>query len=414
MALINVPTGGVARAVHVQQILNWMRGNPSFSEPVSFTGILSNSSYALTVMNIDPAGKGLLVKDSGGAVELFGVRDSGVTIKPKTAGVSSLRVRNQNDTANIFEVTDTSVNINGVAAISATGTQTLTNKTLTGSILNAPHVSDYIDYTKQGSAPVAPSVGNVRFYSLNSDDIPRYMGATGGEKVLVDTGSAQTLTNKIITAPQISDAVITTYIETVLGGAAPVAPAAGRHRMYGMASDGSIRFKDSSGTEHFVATLGDVQTFTGKTLTNPTVTSPQVSDYIEYTQIATPSAPGAGKVRVYSKSGTNLMNFITSTSGEKTMTDTDSVQTLTNKTLGTGTSLAGASLSNPIITNYEDMTEGAASPGDPGAGKLRIWAKNDNNLYVVMPGGGVTVINTSSNTPATGTSLARAISLGGL
>jgi hypothetical protein len=483
MPLINVPTGGVARAVHVQQILNWLRGNPAYSEPFSFTGINSATAYALTVLNIDPAGKALLVRDSGNVVDLFGVRDSGVTVKPKTAGVSAFRVRNLLDTDNIFEVTDTGVNIGGVAPVTLTGTQVLTNKTLTAPVINSARVGDFIDETQQASAPAAPAAGNVRFYTRTADEIPRYIGAAGAvEKILVDTSSVQSLINKTLTAPQMSDAVITTFIETILQAGAPANPTAGRYRMYALSSDGSVRFLDSTGTAHTVATLGDTQTLigktitapiisspsmtdfveyatqgsnpaapaagkirvfvpssdgilrwidstsaihilttlgdtqtlTGKTLTSPIVTALMLSDYIEATQIATPTAPGAGKARVYSKTGTDLIHYRTSTSGEKIVTDTDSVQTLTNKTLGSGTSLSGASLSNPIITNYMDLTEGAASPGDPGAGKIRFWAKTDNNLYVVMPGGSVAVINTSSNTPATGTSLARAISLGSL
>ena len=484
MPISNVPVGGVARAIHVQQILNWLRGNPTYSEPVNFTGINSSVAYALTVLNLDAAGKGLLVKDSSSNVELFGVRNSGVTVKPVTAGVSAFRVRNLTDTDNIFEVTDTGVSIGGVSPVTLTGVQTLTNKTLTSPVVSGIRTTDFMDMAKQSSAPAAPDAtgnGNIRFYGVTTDELPRYKGSTGAaEKILVDTDSVQSLTNKTLTAPTLAGPILTTFSELVTQASAPTAPSAGRVRLYGLTSDGLIKFIDSSSTIHHLVTTSATQTLTGKSLTSPTLTGPVVSDDIEIVQIATPAAPAAGRATIYSKTGTNFLHYRTNTSGEKTLVDTDSTQTLAGKTLTspvltgpvvsdvveiiqvatpsapvagrnaiyskvgtdlvhyrtntsgektlvdtdsaqtlsnktlTSPTITGLSLNAAVIANYEDFVEVGANPGDPGAGKLRVWAKTDNNLYITMPGGVPTVIHTSSNTPATGTSLARAISLGGL
>jgi hypothetical protein len=487
MPISNVPVGGVARAIHVQQILNWLRGNPTYSEPVSFTGISSGVTYALTVLNLEASGRALMVKDSSSNVEIFGVRNSGVTIKPVTAGVSAFRVRNLADTDNVFEVTDTGVSIGGISPVTLTGTQTLTNKTLTSPIVSGIRTTDFMDVTRQSTAPDAPSAagnGNIRLYGMNTDEFLRYKGATGAiEKTLVDTDSTQTLSNKTLTAP-----VIGTYVDVLqpspsapanpaaarlrlyslsgggsddffkyrdtngneftlvnvesaqtlinktlttptltgpyasdffgLGQAGlPDAPSANRLRLYGIAGEDLIRYRASDGDTFVIANLESAQTLINKTLTAPTISSPYASDFIELGQAGLPASPTANRLRLYGIGGEDVFRYRASDGDAFEVVNTVSPQTLTNKTLGSGTIFSSASFSGLTTTNYLDMQKGS-TPGNPDANYIRFFAKTDNNIYFrteSSPAGvaGDILIHTDSNSPAS-TGLARSLALGGL
>ena len=65
-----------------------------------------------------------------------------------------------------------------------------------------------------------------------------------------------------------------------------------------------------------------------------------------------------------------------------------------------------------------DVARLVATPGFSGItgqAKIRIWAKDDNNIYVNMPDGSVQTIFTNSNaTTVAAVGFARAMALGGL
>ena len=60
------------------------------------------------------------------------------------------------------------------------------------------------------------------------------------------------------------------------------------------------------GTSEKVVTTDGTQTLTNKTLTAPILGQPLVSDYEDFTEVAAPSTPGSGKVRVYAKTDKRL------------------------------------------------------------------------------------------------------------
>jgi hypothetical protein len=62
MPQIPVPDGAQARAIHIRQIVNWLRGDAQYSEAVFFSGYTSASAYALTVANRGVGGLALAVK----------------------------------------------------------------------------------------------------------------------------------------------------------------------------------------------------------------------------------------------------------------------------------------------------------------------------------------------------------------
>jgi hypothetical protein len=114
MGIINVQTGALARAIHVQQILNWLRGLPAYSEPVSFTGITSASNYALNVANLDAAGQGLRVWNSEISTQLLLVDHNGIQVRPNSIGQAYyFRVRNFANNADIFTVNEAGVSLGG-------------------------------------------------------------------------------------------------------------------------------------------------------------------------------------------------------------------------------------------------------------------------------------------------------------
>jgi hypothetical protein len=68
---------------------------------------------------------------------------------------------------------------------------------------------------------------------------------------------------------------------------------------------GVVKFYDGSAWRTAVTT-DNTQTLTNKTLTSPTVATPNFDDYVDFNEEAAPSTPAAGKVRVYAKSDGHL------------------------------------------------------------------------------------------------------------
>lgn len=341
MGIINVPSNSIARSLHVQQIINWLRGNPSFSEPVSLTGIASNSSFALSAGNTGTGGA-FRALNRGLTIPILKVTDDGVEIRPLAEG-SVFRIRDVANGSNVFEVTTTGVTFGGVGFVTTTGTQTLTNKTLTAPLLSEPKITTYAEIVQQSSAPSTPGALVLRLYARTASEELHIKGpSTGVEKTLVDTDTVQTLSGKSFT---------------------------------GLINSGGL----------------------------------SLADYIEFTQVATPSAPVAGKMRFYSKSGSDLIHYRSNTSGEKVVVDLDTAQSMSGKTLISSV-LSGSTLTGDRITDYVDITNNAA-PGSPSAGGVRLTSRSDNLLYITTSGGVSTaVVTVTTNLP----SIARTMAFGGL
>jgi hypothetical protein len=89
-----------------------------------------------------------------------------------------------------------------------------------------------------------------------------------------------------------------------------------------------------------------------------------------------PSSPPEGLV--YFKTDTNLIRFYDGSAWHSVM-DLDSTQTATNKTL-TSPQVNTGTLLTPVIDDYMDVNEESA-PATPSAGKVRVYAKTDKQLY---------------------------------
>lgn len=421
MAIINVPDGSLAKAVHVRQILSWLRGVPEFSEPVSFTGVRSASSYALTVANTynvsdetDGDGLALAVKDSRGLRTLLEVKNAGVIVRPKADGTSIFKVlKNNGDTA--FEVSSTGVSAGAETFITDVSVSTLTNKTLDGAIIKDSRVSTYLDVTRT-TAPANPASTAIRLYSLTGGS-PRllFRDSSGNELTFIDDATSQTMTNKTLTTPTISSPDITGRV-SIAQGSAPGTPSNAVF-LYALTGGSDLRYKANSATERTLVDTDSSQTLSAKALTAPTMSSPVISDYAQLTQGSAPTG-SAGNTKVYSRNSGSGLFFKAGSDTEREVVDLSTAQELTNKTLGSGTSFSGATLSAPYISNYMDVARLVATPGFSGItgqAKIRIWAKDDNNIYVNMPDGSVQTIFTNSNaTTVAAVGFARAMALGGL
>ncbi len=411
MPIVNVPVGGQARSIHVQQIINWLRGLPSYTEPVSFTG-LDSTSYALTVANNDGNstnfGRALIVKNSTSTVNLLDVQNSGVTVKPHSASQSVFRVRNFADTENLFEVSTSGVNVGSENLATDVNTLTLTNKTLDGAILTGNRVSNWLDVT-QDVAPANPASNRLRLYAITGTDFIKVRTNAGVISTLVDVENAQTLLNKTLSGGTVIGITSTTFQEWIHQASDPAAPAAGGRRIYTHA-DG-LKMIDSTSVVKTFATLEGTETLLAKSLTTPNLTGPVITNYIAMTRVATPGDPVPGRGYLWLNDGMPVLRYKAGDSTVREVVDLDSIQTLTNKTF-TITSLTGTTLISPLVSNYAGFTH-ASNPGGT-AGVSRLWA-DTSNMYFTLPSGVATTILTSSNTSiASSLSFARSLSLGGL
>ena len=399
--------GSAARSIHVQQIIRWLRGDTTVSEIVAFTGVTS-TSYALSVRNRDTAGAALAVYNDGQTIKLLDVANIGVVIRGSAADKTYFRVRNFANTADVFAVTESGATIGGVAFVTLTDTQTLTNKTLTAPVLNGAIVNDYMDINQPVSAPANPGASKLRLYGISTDSIIRHRNSAGTVVQMVDDQTAQTLTNKTLSTTTLSNASMTGSLQITSEATDPAAPSAGAVKLYALTSTDKLYFRNSTGIRS-IATQEGTETFTNKT-----ITSVLISDYVKFAQTTAPTG-AAGNAWLYSKSATPGVLFYKANSDtERTLVDTDSTQTLSGKSFSAGLALATPTLTGPVVANYQD-TAHIASPGAPAAGYTRFYAKNDNNIYFHPQGGSETLILTNSNSSSIAASgFARGLALGAL
>jgi hypothetical protein len=335
------------------------------SEPVSFTNISSATAYALTAANKHDAaqpggGNGLAfaAKSSDLLRTLFEVRHSGTIVRPNAASQSIFKVL-RDDGTTAFEVSSTGIGTSSVSTGSETfitdsSTSTLTNKTISGGIITSSKVSNNLDFFQNTSAPAAPDASYLKLYALTGDNQLRIKNSSGTAFVIADLSTAQEMTNKILTSP---------------------------------------------------------------TITGAAMSAPVISNYAQFTQGAAPSNPGAGSLRIYARNaaGTSGLFFKSADDTEKEVVDLSTAQTLSNKTFGAGISFTTPTLSAPTISNYIDMTQLVTRPGAD-ASKVRVWMKNDNNLYMTLPGSASDIVffNSSNASTVAAVGFARNMALGGL
>lgn len=420
MAILNVNTGAAAKAIHVQQIINWLRGIPAYSEPVAFTGISSPTNYALNVANIETSsglGQGLRVWNSAISVPLLLVDHNGVKIRPNTNTQGyNFTVRNFADDTDLFKVTESGVTFSGVNPVTTTGMQTLTNKTLTSPIITTPIettpvITDYITLS-QHTVPGTPGASSLFLYFLTSTNDLRYKAGTATERVIVDTSSTQTIgSGKTINAATLTTPVVSDYL-TLTQNAAPGTPGASALYLYFLSAVNDLRYKAGNGTERILVDTTSAQTLGGKTLTSPTVTGITVSDNMTFTQATAAGTPGATSTVLYAKTGTTDLRYKASASAtEHVLVDADQTQTLSAKTL-TSPTINTPTVTSPLVTNYEDYAQTASTPGTPGATKGRLWLKTDNNAYINIAGIDQQILTSANTTIPASTSIGRPMMLG--
>jgi microcystin-dependent protein len=218
------------------------------------------------------------------------------------------------------------------------GTQTLTNKTLTGNIIAS--------FTPDGvNTLTAPTVTDT----------------------LVGLAATQTLTNKTLTSPNINNPIL-----NITGAASQVAVYNGSGNLTGemylsLAQGGSGQNNSSvvfptSGT---LVTTTATQTLTNKTLTGNIIAS-------------------------FTPDGTHTLTAPSITDTLVTLTAT---QTLTNKTL------TAPSITTPSI-DVETLTEQSSTPSNPSSGSLKFYTKTDGNAYLLNSSGSEYLVGTAAAVPS--------------
>ena len=130
-------------------------------------------------------------------------------------------------------------------------------------------------------------------------------------------------------------------------------------------------------------TTGTIVTEAGiETLTNKTLTAPVESSYEDFTEISTPSDPGAGVLRLYSKSGDNLF-FLNSSGVEKQLGIGGGTVTSVSETVPAFLSISGSPITSSGTLAIALSTESAntvfAGPtvGSAAAPTFRSLVTND-------------------------------------
>lgn len=242
--------------------------------------------------------------------------------------------------------------------VTDTQTQTLTNKTLTNPIINAQAGTIVLP---QSTTPVQTAEGSIAW---DTDDNLLTVGTGASTKVMTDTDSSQTLTNKTLTNPTINAAAGSITV--------PSDPAS--------VAIGTIGYNTSTN----FATIGNgtvrktlVDSDTTQTLSNKTLTDPTLnigSGVLVLPQTTTPAQTAEGSVSW--DTDDNLLTVGTG-SARKTMVDTDTTQ-----------SIFGKLIRNPVRLDLKkgtlaDMLTYANSMTSGDNGQI-VFATDTKVLYQVV------------------------------
>ena len=164
------------------------------------------------------------------------------------------------------------------------------------------------------------------------------------------------------------------------GLALSVLNTAGTTRLLGVANVGVVVKGNAVDATYFrvrnFADNADVFAVTESGITATGLTAPVISDYSVYTgQGSAPSAPVAGKTRVYSLSADDKMYYRTS-AAIRTFATVEGTETLLLKTLTT------PALSGPVVSDYASLTGQGSAPSAPSAGSTLFYSLSaDDKLY---------------------------------
>lgn len=272
--------------------------------------------------------------------------------------------------------------------ITASSTDTLTNKTLTsptinggtitGATINPPSALTITDnqFTLQDNGDATKQL------QFNASGITtgntRILSAPDANTTIVGTDTTQTLTNKTLTSPTINGGTINPTSLTVPDNTFIIQDNVDNTKQLQFQASGI-----STGTTRTLtapdANTTIVGTDTTQTITNKTIT---ISD----SNLTIQDNGDATKQAKFEASGitTGTTRTFTLPNGNTTLVGTDTTQTLSNKTL-----------TAPVI-DIEVMTQQGSTPSTPSAGSSKIYVKTDGNPYILSPSGVETPIGTAT------------------
>lgn len=296
--------------------------------------------------------------------------------------------------------------------VSESATQTLANKTLTSPQLNSALASSltingtagagFTQLNSQSSAPAAPSSG-VRLFT---DSTNRFAWRRSAGQVVTMDASALTA-DRVFSLPDVTGTIVTT------GDTGSITSA--------MIADGTIVNADINASAAIADTKLATISTSGKVANSATTaTSANTASAIvardasgnfsagTITATLSGNATNVSGIVAGANGGTGVNNGGTLTYGANAITLTTSgttsltlptsgtvatlagIETLTNKTLTSAISNS-PTLNTPLQGSYEDWTHTAA-PTAPSAGRLRMYVKSDNKVYIQTPGGSETAL----------------------
>lgn len=263
------------------------------------TGTLITTTGAATLTNKALVDNSTTIVDSGDNTKVFRVNVGG------TSGTAL--------TVTTAQGQDTQVAIPNLGADDTfaflAAAQTLSTKTLDNS--NSASFKDSTGFTLQDTAdttkqakldvPTAQTTGTTRTHTLPAVD-----------STLASLAGTETFTNKTLTSPTINTPTITAIDTAVTLQDSGDNTKQAKLDVPTAQTTGTTRTHTLPAVDSTLASLAGTETFTNKTLTTPTVNAPlfdgadnsRYTDYQENT--GTPATPGAGILRLYSKTDNKL------------------------------------------------------------------------------------------------------------
>jgi hypothetical protein len=239
----------------------------------------------------------------------------GITLKKELSNPSFVNLL---DNGTLFNINDTALRVfieNAVRdVVTTTQTQTLTNKTLTDPTINA---QAGVIVLPQSATPAQTAEGSI---SWDSDDDLLTVGTGSVRKIMTDTDSSQTLTNKTLTNPTINASAGSITVPS--DPASTTAGTIGYNTATNFATIGNGTVRKT------IVDEDSAQTLSNKTLTNPTLNIQTGTLIVPQTTLPIQTTEGS----ISWDSDDDLLTVGTG-SARKTMVDTDSSQSVFNKTI---------------------------------------------------------------------------------